>query len=140
MADQAHLRHPQQAITVQVDDELLVTAPASGIAEVLGPLLDHACAGVGSGALVRVQATARDLVVVLAVEVNDARTATAHATLGALSPIAPDWPCRGDLYLDAARRLAGQHGSLLLANMAASGTGERFELRLQRVQPGTAET
>jgi len=140
LADQARLRHPQQAITVQLDGELLVAAPVGGIAEILGPLLDHACAAVGSGVLVRVQATARDLLVVLAVEVTDARRATAHATPGALSPVAADWPRRGDLYLDAARRFACQHGSPLLAAMAASGAGERFELRLQRAQPGTAAT
>src|SRR6266516_3483889 len=142
MADQAHLRYPRQAITVQVDGELLVTAPASGIAEVLGPLLDHACSAsaVGSGVPVRVQATARDLVVVVAIEVNDARTVTAHASPGAPFPVAPDWPRRGDLYLDAARRLACRHGTLRLAALAASGTSERFELRLQRAQPGRAET
>jgi len=140
LTDQARLRHPQQAITVQVDDELLVMAATSSIARTLGPLLDYACEAVAPGVPVCVLANARDPVVVLAVEVSDARTATQHAVAGAPPPSAPEWPSRGELDLDDARRLACQHGSRLLAGAAPSGAGERFELHLPRVQPGLAGT
>src|SRR6266508_3222262 len=140
LTDQARLRHPQQAITVQVDNELLVMAATSSIARTLGPLLDYACEAVAPGVPVCVLANARDPVVVLAVEVSDARTATQHAVAGAPPPSAPEWPSRGELDLDDARRLACQHGSRLLAGAAPSGAGERFELHLPRVQPGLAGT
>ena len=140
LTDQARLRHPRRAITVRADGELLVMAATSGIARTLGPLLDYACEAVEPEVPVCVVANARDLVVVLAVEVSDARTTTQHAAAGALSPVVPDWPPRGDLDLDAASRLASQHGSRLLAGAAPGGAGERFELHLPRVQPGTART
>src|SRR6266545_847401 len=140
LTDQARLRHPRRAITVRADGELLVMAATSGIARTLGPLLDYACEAVEPEVPVCVVANARDLVVVLAVEVSDARTTTQHAAAGELSPVVPDWPPRGDLDLDAASRLASQHGSRLLAGAAPGGAGERFELHLPRVQPGTART
>ncbi len=140
LTDQARLRHPQRAITVQLDGELLVMAATSSIARTFGPLLDYACEAVEPGVPVCVAADARDPVVVLAVEVSDARTTTQHPAAGELSPLVPDWPSHGDVDLDAARRLACQHGSRLLAGAASSGAGERFELHLPRVQPGTAGT